>query len=79
MDDNIKLLEERVNQVVGRLRDLTAERKNLEEELRVLRDRLKGAERGGSAKQGKNEEEWRSHRAEAIDVIRRTLAELRGA
>jgi len=80
MDSNIKLLEERVFQLVGRLRELSAERKGLEEELRTLRQRLEGLEQGGSAGSGqKKDEVWRSRRAEAISVIRETLAELRGA
>jgi hypothetical protein len=81
MDSNIKLLEERVFQLVGRLRELSAERKGLEEELRALRQRLESLEKGGPADSGpkKKDEVWRSRRAEAISAIRETLAELRGA
>ena len=80
MDSNIKLLEERVFQLVGRLRELSAERKGLEEELRTLRQRLESEERGGpTGSDAKNDEVWRSRRAEAISAIRETLAELRGA
>ena len=80
MDSNIKLLEEKVFQLVGRLRELSAERKGLEEELRALRQRLESVEQGGSADSDpKKDEVWRSRRAEAISAIRETLAELRGA
>ena len=80
MDSNIKLLEERVFQLVGRLRELSAERKGLEEELRTLRKRLESIEQGGPADSDpKKDEVWRSRRAEAISAIRETLAELRGA
>jgi len=82
MDGNIKLLEERVFRAVGRLRELSAERKGLEEELRALRRQLESLEQGGPAgpdpKKDKDEA-WRSRRSEAISVIRETLAELRGA
>jgi len=82
MDGNIKLLEERVLRAVGRLRELSAERKGLEEELRALRRQLESAGQGGPAgpdPENENEEGWRSRRAEAISAIRETLAELRGA
>lgn len=66
--------------MVGRLRELSAERKGLEEELRVLRKRLESVEQGGPADPDpKKNEVWRSRRAEAISAIRETLAELRGA
>lgn len=80
MESNIKLLEERVFRLVDRLRELSAERKGLEEELRVLRERLENPEQVGPADSDpKQEEAWRARRAEAISVIRETLAELRGA
>lgn len=66
--------------MVGRLRELSAERKGLEEELRALRQRLESVEQGDPASSDpKKEEVWRSRRAEAISAIRETLAELRGA
>ena len=78
MDDNIKLLEERVNKVVGRLRALSTERKHLEDELNSLREQLEGGGSGGAAD---NEERngWRSQKTEAIEILHQTLAELRGA
>ncbi len=78
MDKNIKLLEERVIQAVGRLRELSAERHELENELEALRQRLEGAEAGWSADIDNQEEVWRSQKEEAINAIRQTLAELRG-
>jgi len=78
MDDNIKLLEERVNRVVGRLRALSTERKHLEDELNSLREQLEG---GGSGSAADNEERngWRSQKTEAIELLHQTIAELRGA
>lgn len=78
MQKNIKLLEERVIQAVGRLRELSAERNELEEELESLRQRLEGVEADGSAGIDNSEEVWRSQKEEAISAIRQTLAELRG-
>ena len=79
MANNIKLLEERVLQVVERLRGLSAERKQLESELRSLREQIEGAAEGSPAASGKEREAWRAQKAVAIDVIRRTIDELREA
>ena len=79
MANNIKLLEERVLQVVERLRGLTAERKQLESELRSLREQLEGVAHGDSVASEEERETWRAQKAVTIDVIRRTIAELREA
>jgi len=79
MANNIKLLEERVLRVAERLRGLSAERKQLESELRSLREQLEGAGQGDPATSGKERESWRAQKAVAIDVIRRTITELREA
>jgi hypothetical protein len=79
MEANIKLLEERVLRVVERLRELSAERKQLESELRSLRQHLESIEQGKPAKSEKERKDWRSQKAVTIDVIRRTIAELREA
>jgi hypothetical protein len=78
MQKNIKLLEERVIQAAGRLRELSVERNELETELEQLRQRLEGVEAGGAADIDNREEVWRSQKEEAISAIRQTLAELRG-
>jgi hypothetical protein len=78
MQKNIKLLEERVIQAAGRLRELSSERNRLEEELESLRQQLESVEAGGTADIDNREEVWRSQKEEAISVIRQTLAELRG-
>jgi hypothetical protein len=79
MANNIKLLEERVMQVAERLRGLSTERRQLESELRSLREQLEGAAQGDSTASEKDRETWRAQKAVAIDVIRRTITELREA
>ena len=79
MDGKIKLLEERVTKVVGRLRELSAERKQLEKELQSLRKSAESAAKGGKAGTGKGQEEWRAQRVAVVETIRRTLDELRDA
>jgi cell division protein FtsB len=79
MQANIKLLEERVLQVVERLRELSAERKQLESELRSLREHVESVEQGKPAASARERKDWRSQKAVTIDVIRRTIAELREA
>jgi len=79
MEDHIKLLEERVNKVVRRLRALSTERKKLEDELNLLREQLEGGGQGAAAGNNEARNAWRSQKTEAIESIRQTLAELREA
>jgi uncharacterized coiled-coil DUF342 family protein len=78
MSKNIKLLEERVLQAAGRLRELAVEREELQSELLSLRQQLESLEQGDAADSDEREEDWQSHKAEVVTVIRQTLAELRG-
>jgi hypothetical protein len=78
MSKNIKLLEERVLQAAGRLRELSAEREELKSELLSLRQRLESAEQSSATDSNERGEDWQSKKAEAITLIRQTLAELRG-
>ena len=79
MSKNIKLLEERVLQAVGRLRELSAEREELQSELLSLRQQLESIEQNGSADSDEREENWQSQKADVITLIRQTLSELRGS
>jgi hypothetical protein len=78
MSKNIKLLEERVLQAAGRLRQLSAERRELENELLSLRKRAESLEQSGSAEWAEREENWQTQKAEVITLIRQTLDELKG-
>ena len=78
MSKNIKLLEERVLQAAGRLRELSAEREELKNELLSLRQRLESAEQSSTADSDERGEDWQSQKSEVITLIRQTLAELRG-
>lgn len=79
MDRKIKLLEERVTKVVGRLRELSAERNQLEIELRALRESVENVDQGGTTATTESGENWGAQKAAVVDAIRRTLNELREA
>ena len=78
MSKNIKLLEERVLQAAGRLRELSAEREELKSELLSLRQQLESAEQSSAADSEGRQKDWQSEKAEVITLIRQTLADLRG-
>jgi outer membrane murein-binding lipoprotein Lpp len=78
MSKNIKLLEERVLQAAGRLRELSAERDQLTNELLALRQQLESAEQNAPVDSDDLEGNWQSQKAEVITLIRQTLSELRG-
>ena len=78
MSKNIKLLEECVLQAVGRLRELSAEREELQRELLSLRQQLESIEQNGSADSDERGGNWQSQKADVITLIRQTLSELRG-
>ena len=83
MKDNTKLLEERVASVVERLKELSAERKRLESEVRALQTRLDRAERERSARADESpasegvSEGWLEQRAVIVDTLKETIADLR--
>ena len=79
MEPKIKLLEERVTKVVGRLRELSAERNQLENELRSLRERVESVDRDSSTAATEGGEDWGVQKAAVVDAIRRTLDEFREA
>jgi hypothetical protein len=78
MSKNIKLLEERVLQAAGRLRELSAERDQLTSELLLLRQQLESVEQNVPVDSDDREGNWQSQKAEVITLIRQTLSELRG-
>ena len=76
MRNNAKLLEQRVQAAVGRLKELAGDRDAARAESVALRaefDRLR-AEFDGRDDESKD---WRERREQAIGLIRETLAELR--
>jgi len=78
MSKNIKLLEERVLQAAGRLRELSVEREQLKSELLSLRQQLESIEQNVSGDSDDREGNWQSQKAEVITLIGQTLSELRG-
>lgn len=80
MAPNVRLLEQLVTQAVDRLQRLAAERDQLAEQVRSLRERLHELERttAESTAGGAAERAWQAHRPHVLSVLRRTLAELRG-
>lgn len=75
MAANIRLLEQRVHDVVERLRELTAERDRLRDELRMLHERV--PELGGD--EGARRQLRDGERARIVAEIRGSLEELAGA
>jgi predicted nuclease with TOPRIM domain len=71
---NIRLLEKRVHQAVERLKQLSEERRRLEEELHTLRRHVEAAHAAGS--DGDAEREWAGQRAQIATLVRETLSEL---
>lgn len=74
---NIRLLEDRVSKAVKRLRQLSEERRRLEEELQSLRHQAEDLGRGNPASEGAGDEAWKAERARVVAAIRETLQELR--
>lgn len=74
MSKNIKLLEDRVSQVVGRLKAISSEREQLQEELREMGERLRSME-AEAASAGKAKDAV--DRDRVIAAVRDALSELR--
>ena len=68
---NIRLLEKRVHQAVERLKQLSEDRRRLEDELRALRGQLEGIQ-----PDDKGHHEWVGQRAQIEALVRETLSEL---
>ena len=77
MDDDIRLLEQRVHSAVDRLKRLHDERNRLREEVHTLSDRLERCSE--SAVDGPSPAQtWQGERAQILAEVRQTLDELRG-
>jgi hypothetical protein len=78
VDDNTKLLEDRVRRAAVRIRELASERRRLESELLALRERLEGMESGGSAPTGSNDDfrRWPVQRMDVVATLRETIEQL---
>ena len=68
---NIRLLEKRVHQAVERLKQLSEDRRRLEDELRALRGQLEQFQPDDNGQQ-----EWVGQRAQIEALVRETLSEL---
>ena len=83
MKDNTKLLEEKVESAVQRLKELSEERKRLESEVRTVQTRLDRAERERLAREDASpaaEEAsagWPEQKATIVATLKETIADLR--
>jgi chromosome segregation ATPase len=83
MNDNTKLLEERVAAAVERLRELSSERDRLQSEVRTLQTRLDRVESEQSARKDESpavedsSPGWLGRRAAIVDELKQTIADLR--
>jgi len=68
---NIRLLEKRVHQAVERLKQLSEDRRRLEDELRAVRGQLEQIQPDDNGRQ-----EWVGQRAQIEALVRETLSEL---
>jgi hypothetical protein len=77
MATDIRLLEDLVNKAVDRLKDLAAERRELQQEVDSLRQQLDALEERGDLTGGDGAG-WESQKAHVATALRETLEELRG-
>jgi len=83
MKDNTRLLEERVESAVKRLKQLSEERKRLESEVRMIQTRLDRAEQERLAREGASpaaeeaSDGWPGQRAVIVATLKETISELR--
>jgi len=79
MKAKIKLLEERIQQVVGRLQDLTQERDRLQDELSLLRERLESleCEAPSGYPNGVPDPAWTARLGEIRNALKEAITELR--
>jgi hypothetical protein len=74
---NISLLEKRVHQAVERLKQLSEDRRRLEDELRALRGQLEQVQSVQSVQDDDNgQHEWSGQRTQIEALVRETLSEL---
>ncbi|HKQ61863.1 MAG TPA: hypothetical protein VJS92_11250 [Candidatus Polarisedimenticolaceae bacterium] len=77
MIHNIRLLEERVAQAVGRLRELEEERRSLRAEVASLREQLAAAGEAAASAAARLPV-WQAEREQVATALREVLGELRG-
>lgn len=76
MKPNIRLLEQRIRQVVDRLRETAEERDRLQGELETLRSRLDAFE-GAPDAEDVPASDWTANLGEVRGVLREAIEELR--
>ena len=77
MASDIRLLEDLVNKAVGRLKKLSEERNDLQNELEALRQRLQSLDDARDSA-GAGAAAWQTQRQQVLTVLHDTLDELRG-
>ena len=78
MNENIRLLEDRVQRAAARLRELSSERRRLSAELLALRERLERLESGGPEPGSTNDDvrRWPAQRLDVLATLRETIEQL---
>jgi uncharacterized protein (DUF3084 family) len=76
MRNNIKLIEQRIGTVVDRLKELSSDRDAARAEAVALREELETL-RTDLDRDDDDSRGWQERRAQAVGLIRETLAELR--
>ena len=75
MDDNTRILEDRVQRAAARLRELASERRRLEAEMLALRQRVELTESGGPAPSD-DPRRWPVQRMDVLATVRETIQRL---
>ena len=78
MNENIRLLEDRVQRAAARLRELSSERRRLSAELLALRERLERLESGGPEPGSTNDDvrRWPAQRLDVLATLHETIEQL---
>ena len=79
MEDDIRLLEQRVRSAVDRLKRLHDERDRLRNEVQTLSERLERSTEEPADDGPGSGSSWQSEKAEVLAEVRQVLDELRGA
>jgi len=78
MNEDTRLLEDRVHRAAARLRELSSERRRLSAELLALRERLERLESGRPDPESTTDDprRWPAHRLDVIATLRETIEQL---
>jgi len=78
VNENIRLLEDRVQLAAARLRELSSERRRLSAELLALRERLERLESGEPDNGSKNDDvrHWPAQKLDVLATLRETIEQL---